>query len=838
MVNRGSGNFRNGSFSNISPSPIQDITEYGDGFIPNNQTAGNNTSPVLQQQLPNIQTNTLLGGNDASQTAAGINPTIETAKARPTNSGEPISQSDLAGLLETDDEKVYAPNVLSNLYNYTYHFKFYVTSEEDLVVTAGRQPSLDQLHTLLENIPKIVIAESGVTAGFNIKDVEIENIMGPSFDSRNAGEIKNIRMTIVEPLGSSLLESMVTAASSLVVQNFSKMWYFLELSFMGYDESGEIINNALDTLKLQNKGKWIYKVSITNMEVHMDEGGATYNLSMIPYNMTAFDEGQCGCVPDNINVSGETIKEFCDDLAEKITKAWKDRYLDEIYKFNFKIHPIDLKGVVANPNNFKVVPSKDDPIDGLGLSQNSEGQGTGKNSGTINKGVHIADIISYLYAHCEEAQKLILDVNSPGVLDDATDANGNAINTASSDVATYNGKKYRVPVVPIIEPEIIVTGYDEFTGNYYKEITYHIYGYRNFTTNISTGQDQNVINDPKVSFDMVSDMIESKLLKKKYEHRFTGKNTEVIRFDMDYNFSYTAILPKFVGYNANIRSVSLGEKFNPKKDRPENIIEQAYNDLKSKKKELTIRQLQALLNNAQQTLDTYEAIANSPKNDTRYTDAERRDAKKQVELAKNIKLLATPQLQKVRKNSAARQKRTQDQLNSQARTLVFAEDLMPDSNPFKITYTQQNNESMQAIGTGLIGPWHRGASLVGALLNQIHTPTISALNKINLDIRGDPYWIGRSNLEKTAFHYQDEKVSIVPDFSLADSTFGDSAMTLIFRFPSKIDPDTGVPVIRRDDMFTGVYRVINVKNTFADGQFKQSLEAIKIDLARLPTKKK
>lgn len=801
----------------------------GRTFIPNTQNTG--SKPPVLQQTPQDKIKTSSGGKDgvidnsstSLETAAVKNP-IDASKK------EDISSGDLGSIIEND--ALYYPNVLSDLYNYTYHFKFYVTSEEDLVQAAPERPSIDQLHKILEDLPKIIIAESGVTAGFNIKDVEIENIMGPSFETRNAGEIKNLKMTIVEPLGSSLMESILSASIALDIQNFSKMWYFLELNFVGYNEQGVVVTNPVEKMKLRNNGKWIYKVAITNMEVHMDEGGATYNLSMIPYNMLGFDEAQCGCVPDDINVSGATIREFCDDLQNKLTMAWSDRYLGEIYKFKFEIHPIDgLKGL--NPNDFMIMPSPDDPIDGLGLSSEAtqdNKEGRGKNSGMINKGVHISDIIGYLYAHCDEAQKLILDVNKPGVLEDDKKS------TASMESATYNGKKYRVPIVPVIEPEIKVTGFDEVTGNYYKEITYHIYGYRNFTTNISPDQDSNVHDDPKVSISMVKDMMARGFLKKKYEHRFTGLNTEVIRFDLDYNFAYSAILPKFVGWNADIRAVSTGEKFNPNKEQINNSLEVAFNELRSKEGNLTIAQEAKLLYTANQIKDTYQQVVDSPKSDTSVTDAMRHDAAAQLAIAKEIIVKLEPKIRESRKQAAEAHKATRDQIHANARKVVFAEDITPESNPFKITYTQQNNESVHSTGTGLVGPWHRGASLVGALFNQMHSPMINALTKINLDIRGDPYWIGRSNLEKTAFHYQDEKVPITPDFSLPNSTAGDTAIALVFRFPSKIDPESGVPIIRRDDMFTGVYRVINVKNVFSDGQFKQTLEAIKIDLARLPAK--
>ena len=158
---------------------------------------------------------------------------------------------------------------------------------------------------------------------------------------------------------------------------------------------------------------------------------------------------------------------------------------------------------------------------------------------------------------------------------------------------------------------------------------------------------------------------------------------------------------------------------------------------------------------------------------------------------------------------------------------------MKNSNPFKISYSQQNNESEQSTGTGFNGPWHRGSSLVGALFNQLHAPVSQALINISLDIRGDPYWLGYSNVERSAI-----LAGIAPKAKstdpIPDIYSGDSAIALIFRFPSKINDQTGVPVIRRDDFFSGLYRVTEVKHSFSEGQFKQTLSANKLELVQLP----
>ncbi len=147
-------------------------------------------------------------------------------------------------------------------------------------------------------------------------------------------------MTITEPLGASMTEAILNASMALGIQNFAKVWYYMELTFHGYNEDGSINETPLDGMNLANGGRWVYIIDITNMEVHMDEGGATYRLSCVPYTMHAFDDDQVGRLPDMLNVTGGTIKEFCDDFASKLTKSWSDRYVGEIYKIKINIKPV------------------------------------------------------------------------------------------------------------------------------------------------------------------------------------------------------------------------------------------------------------------------------------------------------------------------------------------------------------------------------------------------------------------------------------------------------------------------------------------------------------------
>jgi hypothetical protein len=714
--------------------------------------------------------------------------------------GEATNEA-LMQLLNSDD---YLPNKLSEYRQPMYRFRLFMTTEHELLTSAGTG-DLSSLYKALDAIPQITIAQSGVTAGFNITNVELDQAVGPGFRNRSS-YMTGINIDIVEPLGSSMTEAIMNASIELGIQNFAKMWYFLELSFIAYNEDGSINQSPLEEMGLANGGRWIYQISITDMNVTMDEGGASYKLTCVPYSMLAFDDDTAGRVPDLIRVGGGTIKEFCDNFAEQLTKKWTDRYLGEIYKFKIEFKPISDG---PDPTNFKLVQSEIDPVRNISLSQ------TGRvPEAQIPRGATINDVITFLFCNCEETQQLMLDTNSPYELKDSGGDGG--------ETATFNGKQYRVPIVPMVEPEIKITGYDPITGHYMKEITYYVWGYRSYTSNLCVEQFSNIQKDPRVAVKIAQELKQRNYLKKRYEYLYTGLNTEVIRFDLTYNFAFCAVLPKISGWRQGIKQVSVHEKYNPALKNNADMKDQ-NNDISVGEKK-SLQEVQTALASSQSRIDDAQRIVDDPM----ATDEAKRAAQADLDAAAKDRARLQQSAQIIRSEALARQKTTRETIEREGVVNIFAEDALSNNqSSYNMTYVQAHDEGANAAGGAFLGQWHRGASLTGSLLNQMYAPVTSALASISLEIKGDPYWISYSNLERRSIVTGSQKSD--PNGVLPNYTDGDSTFALIFKFPSRIG-DSGEPVIRDDDVFNGLYRVVNVKSRFSNGAFTQTLDAVKLEL--------
>ena len=75
---------------------------------------------------------------------------------------------------------------------------------------------------------KIIIAETGATALFNLTDVEIAHVMGWGSELRSAnGQIVNL--TITEVNGCRFFDYLLRACEELNIQNYLNATYMLEV---------------------------------------------------------------------------------------------------------------------------------------------------------------------------------------------------------------------------------------------------------------------------------------------------------------------------------------------------------------------------------------------------------------------------------------------------------------------------------------------------------------------------------------------------------------------------------------------------------------------------------
>lgn len=773
----------------------------------------------IQREATNQTPTRTAGGEDAVAAAnQAESEALEAERQRQEGVRQVQTVAALKEIMEGDD---FLPNELSSLHLPTYKFKLFMTDERDLFIGA-RVGSLQNLYAKLDTMPHAILAETGATAGFNISTVTMEEMVSPGFQNRNTG-LTTMKITINEPNGSSFIETVAHSAAKLAIANYQNFWYFLELTFQGYTEDGEIVPNALVNANLPSGGRWIYQINITNVEVKMNELGATYDLTCRPMTMNAFEDTMAGAVPDNMNVYGSTVGEFMTNFGHELTKKYDERYGGRIFNFKFKNRPLTGSNASIDPNSFRLTQTEHDPVNTLALTNAASGGGV---MGQIPMGTRISDVIDFVWANCEDAQKVMLDTTAPDRIQDGSNSNPN-----------WNGKPYRESVVPRVEADVIVTGYDPITNCYMQDITYNIYGYYTYAPNLCPAQATLAENqDNKVGGLIASKLKEKGYLRKKYDYRYTGMNTEVIRFDLDFNFAFSSVLPRLTGWRADTASVSDSERRaqNPGEVQGTEPSEVTVNGQNTTgRPNDTVNTDPAILGGNLSTLnqseDELEGLI-----ETETDPAKKAAYERQLANTRATRYGMRDEFANARAKFA---KDRQEAVEAaQRRGSFYSEDENNEKQPpqYKIRYRQAGDDrANQASGVGMQGHWHRGGSLTGALLNQLYEPNVTALVRIDIEIKGDPYWLGLSNLERRAVLNDvvtpDQMYSNLPNFSQGDNTF---ALTL--RFPQTTDVETGDLIFRTDDVFNGLYRCNRINHTFSDGAYTQKLTATKLELAMLP----
>lgn len=730
------------------------------------------------------------------------------------------------------DLSTYQSNILNQFGNRTYHARLFMTPDRDVILAAlGKDDtpkSAKEYYDLLDSWQQVTIAETGVT-GYNIKDVQIESLCSPNFQSV-ALNTTAIMMNITEPSGVTFLDSLKNAAIQMRVRDMRKCWYYLEITFKGYSD-GEPNPNLLSDASFDNGGRWIWQVQITDIETKLSTGGGEYKCSMIPYSETVLDaEGRC--VPDMMIAEGETIKDFFVDLATQLNRSWFIRTANNNYlAYDFKFHGVKGRPAITGDavQGWSLVSSEIalDYIKHLDLQANANGGTTspdGKDSGNAEKtetvsppsdpppisisslsgkprgqfarGTTIDEIVTTVFSCCKEAQYLIKDSkNDDFSPDDEAD-------TGSAE-GKVNSKGFRESIIFRVEPEVRVLNYDPAFNKYGKKVTYHVYGYVTQTPIISRTQVLSA-NNPDVQKRMIATLVQQGLLRKKYDYLYTGLNDSVIDLDISFNMLWAAALPRLLRNEALTAQSAFDESVIKKYD----VIAE-YGALASDRAVL-IENLQS----ANDAHDTEEA--SKIQNKLASTEAELSQKRSELTQLRDRLLAALPQLDASTARNGAR---------------LIAEDIevdsLPSLNDFSITMQYSQDEPKNALATGMVGQSHNGRAIFGAVVNQLEGAMTNQMMSITMKIVGDPYWMGPANMEQIVIRANDLKTD-----KLADFTIGDNVFTLEFAYPLGINDD-GSPKMKKSELFTGLYRVTKVTNEFANGIFTQNLEAIRMPLIDL-----
>ena len=673
-------------------------------------------------------------------------------------------------------------NPFSNFSNITYRIVLFLISE-NAFIKALNTNSPGQLIDNINEGEKIIIAESGVT-GLNIRELKLKVTPAPN-ELNRFSLIKEGVLELFEPMNAGFYDKLLTAARLLEINNIQKMPLFLEISFIGEDEFGNIISNP--GLFPNERKKWLYNILIKDIRSNIGPEGSTHTITFMEFDNLAFLDNFF-VLTSPFTIQATRVKDIINGIVELKRKEELEKYGYErnIYKFKFvtldkipEYREFSKYGIITDPTLWEI--RKLDPTSqSMHISMNSN------NKIEINfpRGQSIGSILEQIFAATEEGSTLL----------------------RRTFLTRNYGDTNEMVFFWWLTPRVKIRSdypYDYEYNTYNYEITYEVIPYISFRGVGTMKQFMPIIQ--KKSEELKNKVLirrKTRRLIKKYEYIFTGLNTEIIDLNIEFDNLWKAIIPMYNGRNF----IKFNTAENKENTEYFNVLERIReNTIKLKQTSAKLANINKILNTKPVTERQVEERINVIIPERERLEATRRDLINRINQDRGF---LNPALINNQKN-----------LKTDPLTKRYLEDL--DS----MTVNRWNMHSLISIdssvnftnqtGKGNIEPYDPiNQSMAWAILNQL---TEKSLIKITMTIKGDPYWLGITPFDIVGDNPTGPttgELFIMPDFRTGEYSF-----LLTFGSPIQYEEEK-----ISQNFFNGVYVVTEITHNFIDGIFTQVLE--------------
>jgi hypothetical protein len=551
-------------------------------------------------------------------------------------------------------------------------------------------------------------------------------------------------------------------------------------------------------------------------------------VNMQPYEeAAAFDENNM-YLKEEFVPTGTTVGQVLTQLAQALNAAEKQAYGYQLVTYAFTTTPVTINGKTYDPSTWSITPSNVDfnsqrtmELSAAVGSSSATADSSTVQKGHFVKGFQVNDVIELLFMNSEQGQALAKDIVQPDVID-------------KPDGQGRNSVFFR------FEPRVVNTDYDYYSNNYFQTITIDIKSY--YTTKaILTKGDMDLATDTTFQQTNVQNLSEIGYMCKRYDYMFTGLNTEVLNFDFKFNMKWAAVMPQVAGYQNSYTAETIQAKANPNTATTLQNVENDYQkyqkvvaDDKAKIADLQSQQTQLLNGQTADKLSSEDQAKNTSfTNQINAAQTEINSVSKSVNIIGNAAASIDTQYNQQQASKLG------NLPAGRSKTVQYAEDAVQNDNTTR--YPLSTVQASIDPSTDGSGPYNqqytRDRSIYAAIMDQMYGPINQSLVNINLEIRGDPYWLGDGNLERTIKNFLAQKAQTARNHQAAnqvsttsaDMSFGDVMLLLSFQYPMGVNNTTGNPTLKTNESFTGVYAVKSVTHTFSGGVFKQQLVAQKME---------
>lgn len=489
------------------------------------------------------------------------------------NPASALSGAGLSSLLQSlGGAKLPLPNPLSKYATYSYVLSISAMSDNDinfpdLSYMAGK--SLPLICKSANADPYNRVATAYGKFDFFVDSLTLSSTLG--FEKNNNTNVTGIQFSIIEPFSMGMfIIACQTAAYQQGWKNYKDAPFLLTVSFRGNTQGGspQLVPNSTRYIP--------FKFSMLNMKV--SEKGATYNITAIPYNQQALSTRTAKFKSD-VSIKGATVQELLQTGPKSLQSVINQRMQQYVKDGTVKV-PDQVLILFPTDTASSAVPA--------GTSDNKET----KSSATVNTKTESGSGDSALFVKLGVAKSKINetlvqpdgDCNALGKasMGFGLDKKGDPSIGSESEVwdpknkvwvRANNALKIKegdfrftqdTDAINAINQVLLASNYPTETLDQNKVDSkgmrqwwtidtqvYPISSDENITT---TGQKPRLIvyrvipyavsvaatNPPNTPPPGVTSL--KKQVVKEYNYLYTGKNTEVLKFDIEFNASFQAMM--------------------------------------------------------------------------------------------------------------------------------------------------------------------------------------------------------------------------------------------------------------------------------------------------------
>jgi len=409
------------------------------------------------------------------------------------------------------------PNPLHKYASYTYSWSLWWLDVKDFNKLAAQSDVAEALawnpgptsYVIAEDAGRYPNRRHPATLGLNyhIQEVNFTSTIGPNRVSKSTNLLSG-NMTIVEPYGVTLIDSLVAASfNGKTFDNYNSHPMMLQLDFHGYDDKGVPMSNTATVMHRKR-----FPIVLLNMKIAVTGSGSEYRIDFVPANSQP-NLNEFSKTPEPFSISASTVDEFFngpEGLARKYLRNQAGLVASDRYEYADSLK-FDLDPVIAES---KIVYDKQVPMTLANPKSNSIS--LDKSTFVIPRGTPMVEIINRVMSHSSYLINLQLgledSLGGPSGPKDQTKI-FNAFKTVTG--VEYSGVD--------LDGTRKLGVYDNLRGRRPITMSYKIHQYP-----VWNGNSPNIPQFP----DSIPYTV------KEYNYIYTGKNVDIIDFKIEFNNTY------------------------------------------------------------------------------------------------------------------------------------------------------------------------------------------------------------------------------------------------------------------------------------------------------------